>query len=167
MKYKYYIIISSVIFLVICGLTILLIPKNIVDSDINKNNSYPVEIKGEVLFPGIYTVYKGDRLETLISYAGGYTKLADRKINTQELIDPKKEYTILRETNIEYIIKQDLNKIEYKDLLKIPSITENRALNIIVYRSINKHFNKVDELINVKDIGEKTFTKIKDYFFIG
>lgn len=165
--YKIVIIASFLIMLVLIGVTISLLPKKIVDNKLDHNTSiFSVEITGEVLFPGKYKVVNGDTLEKLISYAGGFTYLSNKNINLQEELIKNKKYYIKKEIDLNNIIKKDLNKIKYDELLQIDHITENRALNIIVYRATNKKFKSVEELKKVKDIGEKTFDKIKDYFFV-
>ena len=60
----------------------------------------------------------------------------------------------------------NLNEVNYNTLITIPGITETRAINILTYREQNNKFNSVEELLNVKGIGEVTYDKIKDYFYI-
>ncbi|KZW98861.1 polysaccharide biosynthesis protein [Pseudoalteromonas luteoviolacea] len=43
----------------------------------NWQDSYKVELKGEVTFPGIYTIRRGDTLEQVLSRAGGVTRFAE------------------------------------------------------------------------------------------
>ncbi|WP_026400152.1 helix-hairpin-helix domain-containing protein [Acholeplasma equifetale] len=124
-----------------------------------------VKIDGAVLNPGIYQVNKSDRLGYLIHLAGGLREDADISSISFNQYLTNSEYYIeyIKFEKIEPIIKYDLNSINYDTLLTIPYITESRALNILLYRQ-EKKFDSIDELLNVKGIGEKTFEKIKGYF---
>ncbi len=60
----------------------------------------------------------------------------------------------------------NLNSADVKDLMQLPGIGEKTAQNIIDYRNSIKKFTSVNQLIDVKGIGESKFQKIKKYFFI-
>lgn len=62
--------------------------------------------------------------------------------------------------------KKDINKITLEELENIPGISENNAKAIINFREHNGEFVYIEDLIYVKGIGEKTFQKIKDYFYV-
>lgn len=127
-----------------------------------------VEIQGEVVFPGKYRVLEGTTLGELVQFSGGKTNLADTsKINMSEVLKPNHRYQIKRIDQESFNqISYNLNEVDYKTLITIPNITENRALNILLYRKEQGSFTKVEDLLNVKGIGEATFNKIKDYFYI-
>lgn len=57
----------------------------------------------------------------------------------------------------------DLNSASAMELQTIPGIGEVLSQRIIEYRDANGDFHTVQELMNIKGIGEKTFAKIKDY----
>jgi competence protein ComEA len=50
--------------------------------------------------------------------------------------------------------------------MKISGIGEKTAENIFTYRGKNGKFKTIDELMNVKGIGEAKFAKFKKYLFI-
>lgn len=56
----------------------------------------------------------------------------------------------------------NVNSADLKTLQKLPGIGEVKAKAIIEYREKNGGFRTIDELKNVKGIGEKTFEKIKE-----
>ena len=57
----------------------------------------------------------------------------------------------------------NINTATVRELDALPGVGEVIAQRIIDYRSTNGPFQSVDELINVKGIGEKTLAKIKPY----
>jgi len=60
----------------------------------------------------------------------------------------------------------NLNSASREDLMKISGIGDKTAGNILSYREKNGKFKVIDELMNVKGIGEAKFAKFKKYLFI-
>jgi len=60
----------------------------------------------------------------------------------------------------------NLNTASKEELMKISGIGEKTAENILSYREKNERFRTIDELLNVKGIGDTKFTKFKKYLFI-
>ena len=58
--------------------------------------------------------------------------------------------------------KININSATSEQLQAIPGIGPATAKAILEYRAKVGKFNKIDEIINVKGIGEKKFQKIKD-----
>ena len=55
----------------------------------------------------------------------------------------------------------DLNSASVTDLESLPGVGRRTAERIIEYRQKNGSFKKIEELMNVKGIGEKSFLKLK------
>lgn len=58
----------------------------------------------------------------------------------------------------------DLNKASFQELLTVPGIGPVLAERIINYRYESSGFKKLEELMQVKGIGEKKFQTLKKYF---
>ena len=59
-----------------------------------------------------------------------------------------------------------INNATVEELVTLPGIGINTALKIIDYRNTNGCFNTLEELMNVKGIGEKKYASIKAYITI-
>lgn len=55
----------------------------------------------------------------------------------------------------------NLNTASSTDLAKLPGVGPATAARILEYRQKNGAFKKVEELMNIKGIGEKSFLKLK------
>jgi len=55
----------------------------------------------------------------------------------------------------------NLNTATQADLEKLPGVGPAMAKQILDYRQKNSGFKKVEELMNIKGIGEKSFLKLK------
>lgn len=116
------------------------------------------EIKGEVQHPGVYEISEKETLEDLIEKAGGCLKEADcsslsmlsRITHQQVVVIPK----------IKQQSKISLNNATLEELMTLKNIGESRALQIIEYRKQHS-FKKIEEIMEIKGIGPKTFEKIK------
>lgn len=61
--------------------------------------------------------------------------------------------------------KISLNSASKEELMTLSGIGESKALAIIEYRKLNK-FKTIEEIMNVKGIGNSIYEKIKDYITI-
>ena len=61
----------------------------------------------------------------------------------------------------------NINTAGVDELVTLPGIGKAYAQRIIEYREKNGPFKRVDDLLNVRGIGEKTLTKLKDRLTVG
>lgn len=131
---------------------------------------YQIEIRGEVVFPGIYTFYEPMRLDEIINFTYGFTESVDMTdIELSKTYDQDSYIFIPSLIDDKLIIaeKINVNHANFQTLLDIPGMTEDRAASLIVYRQDNGLFSSIDELINVKNIGPATLEKIRPYITLG
>jgi competence protein ComEA len=64
-------------------------------------------------------------------------------------------------------LRVDINEAEVAELSKLPGIGEQVAKRIVAYRKENGPFEKAEELMNVRGIGEKSFLKLQPYLTLG
>ena len=62
--------------------------------------------------------------------------------------------------------KIDINSASVTELQKLPRIGEKVAQRIIDFRKQHGEFKKIEEIMKVKGIGEKTFKLIKDLIVV-
>lgn len=154
---------------------------SIVEEEIPK---IAIHIIGEVKNEGLIYLPEGSRVADAIQEAGGETKEADlSQVNlAYELQDGQKLYIPNKNEKIEvYIINENGNNgVESKELeeggkkkVNINTATQNEldelpgigpaiAQRIIEYREENGNFQKIEDLQNVKGIGDAKYEEIKE-----
>lgn len=148
------------------------------------------DISGAVKHQGVYTLKNGARLQELIEAAGGTTgKVQLKAINRAILLKDQDKIHIPYKgekvesaatagtgtstnststssngsaSNQESGEKVNLNTADVAGLQKLTGIGEKKAEQIIAYREQNGPFKKVEDLMQVSGIGEKTFASLKD-----
>ncbi|TDT61221.1 helix-hairpin-helix domain-containing protein [Fonticella tunisiensis] len=136
-----------------------------------------VYICGEVKKPGVYTLNDGDRIEKLISMAGGFTEKADvlrinlaAKLKDEDfiIVHPKaalSENTGEISQSLSAITsdgKININTAGIEDLKKLDGIGDALAQRIIDYRDKNGYFKDIKDIKNVSGIGDSRFKAIED-----
>jgi competence protein ComEA len=61
----------------------------------------------------------------------------------------------------------NINTASASDLEALPGIGAKTAARIVEYRQKNGPFKKIEELMNVRGIGEKNFLKLKPQISVG
>ena len=61
----------------------------------------------------------------------------------------------------------NLNSASAVDLEALPGIGAKTAARIVEYRQKNGPFKKIEELMNVRGVGEKNFLKLKPQITVG
>ena len=134
-----------------------------------------VDISGCVVNPGVYQLSADSRMFQAIDAAGGLTDEAEiRSVNRAELL--KDEQVIVVLSRKEYEERQaalksgtgyadgkvNLNSADSKALETLSGVGPSTAQRILEYREAHGSFQKIEDLMNVSGIGEKTFEKLKD-----
>ncbi|WP_430785141.1 helix-hairpin-helix domain-containing protein [Virgibacillus flavescens] len=127
-----------------------------------------VDVKGEVRNPGVYTIKKDSRVEDVINLAGGFTKQADQtvvnlaqKVHDEMIIAvPKAGET--RESATGNTTKINLNYASQEEIEQLNGIGPSKAQAIIQYREETGLFQKIEDVLNVPGIGEKTLENMKE-----
>ena len=154
----------------------------------SESKTVTCDISGAVKHQGVYTLKNGARLQELIEAAGGTTDKAQLKtINRAILLkDQDKIHIPYKGEKVDSALtagtgnnsasaaansssenqgsgeKVNLNTADVAGLQKLTGIGEKKAEQIIAYREQNGSFKKVEDLMQVSGIGEKTFASLKD-----
>ncbi len=134
-----------------------------------------VHIKGQVKNPGVVVIEEGKRLHDAINIAGGATDTADLDAvnlaaplrDEQPIYIPAKGETLENaDSNQAYSGIININTANRETLMRLPGIGEAISDDIIEYREQNNGFGSIDEVMNVKGIGEKKFDDMKELIAI-
>ncbi|PCF35771.1 competence protein ComEA [Staphylococcus delphini] len=144
-----------------------------------------VDIKGAVKKPNTYEMQSDDRMKQLLDKAEPLKTADLSRVNLAEKLTDQKMIYIPSQgeaasTNASHASQQDhtsapstsqnisvnLNTADEKELTQIPGIGPSKAQTIIKHREENGPFQSVENLKDVKGIGEKTFEKLKDYLTV-
>lgn len=63
---------------------------------------------------------------------------------------------------VQQVAKININTADISQLQKLPGIGPSTAERIVEYRKENGPFKRIEELMNVRGIGQKKFDRIKD-----
>ena len=150
-----------------------------------------LDIGGAVAKPGVYWLYEGARLDELVVLAGGLLPSADReRVNmAQALKDGSKvsipfkhpangqsnspESAPPAEANVDSPTTEpesapeprviSINQATVSELEALPAIGHELAVRIVTYREGIGGFKSVEEVKQVRGIGEKLFEKNRRY----
>lgn len=119
-----------------------------------------VEVKGEVLNPGIFKIKSYSTLNELLEEV----QLTDKSdISSLNLTITLKNNDVIVIPEKSLISKISINSAGLEQLCTVPYIGEKTAQKIIEYRDEYGPFQHIEDLTNIKGIGEKKLDKIRDY----
>lgn len=126
-----------------------------------------IDLRGEVMYPGIYKVESGTMLNDLLDLAGGVSEYADMSnINLVTTIVDNMKIIIPKINNLDSNSLLNINKCTKEELMMLPDIGSVKAEAIINYRKDNGNFFVIEDLMKVKGISSAIFEKIKIYITI-
>ena len=67
----------------------------------------------------------------------------------------------------DFLEKIDINTATAEELTYLSGIGEGRAAEILKYREENGDFSRIEDIMQVSGIGEKTFEEIKEQITVG
>lgn len=157
---------------------------------VSQSKTVTCDISGAVKHQGVYTLKNGARIQELIEAAGGAKQNAQLKaVNRAVMLkDQDKIHIPYKGEKVENVSnssstgartttanestsgestqnngeKVNLNTASAADLQKLNGIGQKKAEQIIAYREQNGQFKKIEDLMQVSGIGEKTFAALKD-----
>ncbi len=122
---------------------------------------------------------------TLLTVSGEFSEVSEPRLHPSPLREEKEKDLIkgeqggLKQDEIKikigrmaankllvFSIPLDLNQVSLEDLCLIPGIGTSLAQEIITYREKRRAFRSVEELKNVKGIGEKKWKAIRNFFIV-
>lgn len=148
-----------------------------------------VDIKGAIMYPGVYELQTDQRIIDAVQLAGGYTQNADTHLinHAQKVEDEMVIYIPIKGEKPNDITstiltmpisgasqgdsgvkdqKVNLNKADEAALTTLSGIGPSKAQSIISYREENGSFKTIEDLKKVSGIGEKTFERLKDFITV-
>lgn len=134
-----------------------------------------VDVGGEVKNPGIVQLPANSRVYAAIEKAGGLKQTADtKKINLAAILNdgeklyiPKFNEILELTSGSDFSNLININTANSDSLQKINGVGPSTAEKIIAYRQSNGPFKKIEEMMNISGIGEKTFAKFKSQITIN
>lgn len=162
---------------------------------VKNSGKITIYVSGEVNSPGVVELDSNDRLIDGVKLCQGLTKDADiNNINLAMKIQDEGHYVIPKigenipvntQDNINVSQNTDtnsnanqsvnnntdnskvnINSADITQLDSLPGVGEVTAQKIIDYREKNANFKSIEEIKNVKGIGENKFNDLKDYISI-
>lgn len=140
-----------------------------------------IDLRGEVVSPGIYKMQLGDRVYQLIEKAGGFTDEAYiEDVNQASCLEDGQQIIIYDFTQWQekqealQVSKEDdsggkinINLATEEVLCQLPGIGSTRARAIIDYREKNGEFHANEDIMKVPGIKEGSYDKLKDFISVN
>ncbi len=134
-----------------------------------------IDVKGQVVKPGVYELPAGSRVQDAIEAAGGFTSEADSRSINLALIVIDESSLYVPATGEEQVVALspqtssvsgesvlNINQATEAELMELPGIGPSKAAAIVAYRDEVGRFQSTEELTEVTGIGDKTFEQLKE-----
>lgn len=149
------------------------------------NQEVLIDIKGQVQQPGVYRMKTGDRIIDAVEKAGGFMEGADsNKVNLAALLADEMVIIVPKEgEEVDEVIQQpeitgknesasagglvNINTASEEELTTLTGVGPAKAKAIIEYRMENGLFKKVEDIMQVTGIGEKSFEKLRNQITVA
>ena len=139
-------------------LTILFQSVGVENMDLEEKKKISVEIKGEVEKQGVYEMDLGSTLEDLLKSAKPYPDADLSSFSLQKRLHHL-EVVVVKKKEEKKLVS--INSAGIEELTTLPGIGKTTAQKIIDYRQEKGSFLSLEELMNVKGIGQSKYEKIK------
>ncbi len=143
------------------------------EEDNDEQTTFYVDIKGEIVNPGVYNIVKNSIVNDVIVLAGGLTKNADttcvnlsKKITDEMVIyiNSKSEIKKLKEENKVTVNKEIIcNDIKNDAYIALPEDKTDTSITTPTTNKINLNTATLDILVTLPGIGEDKARKIIEY----
>ena len=141
----------------------------------NEKNIIMIDVQGSVKKPGVYQMKIGDRVIHAIEKAGGFLEEAEiRSVNQALKISDEMVIYVASKgeeyenqeggSNNDHPVSEkiNINSADQSILQTLNGVGPAKAESIIAYREEHGPFSSLDQLLEVKGIGEKTIEDWKD-----
>ncbi len=176
-------ILSLALLLLTLSLVLTLYQRLSPDGNLQGNSlNIVVEIEGDISNPGIHSFAREITVEQALLEAEGFRRgkignphVLNHILNSgSKIVVRRDEEHVLTvelaqmepEKCVVFSISLNLNKVEKEHLTLIPGIGPELARRIIQYRSKKGGFRRIEELMEVRGIGEQTFRNLERYLVI-
>ncbi|MET3727728.1 competence protein ComEA [Fictibacillus halophilus] len=140
-----------------------------------KKTEIMVDVQGSVKRPGVYELKEGDRVLHAIQMAGGFKEEAEVRSVNQALKISDEMIVYVAEKGEKFEsqpvstkpVEDDhtlvnINSADETELQTLNGVGPAKAQSIISYREENGPFTSLEQLLEVRGIGEKTIEQWKD-----
>lgn len=145
-----------------------------------------VDLRGEVVKPGVYQLPAGSRLDDAIVAAGGLTEDADlTQLNLAERLQDGSIVSVPGATSLAPALSSgenepatgtsggqpgvliNINTASAAELESLPGVGEVTAGRIIDYREENGPYRSADDLVHVQGVSTRTINGLRDLVTTG
>lgn len=133
------------------------------------STSLVIDVEGKVKRPGIVTLPRGSRVHHAIARAGGLAEGADTTMLNLARILADGEQVVVGQAGaagdapaVGTAGRISLNSATLEQLDTLPGVGPVTAEAIVAYRTAHGGFQRVEDLLNVKGIGDQTLADLKD-----